>query len=116
MPDAIKYILYFLIPIDSDDCIITVDYFKRKNKIAKRTGLEAWSPDFEASNFYKSLKSDFDVAKFLERWANPNQIIVVGSYSETEYTKNANIVPHAQEIEDLRYRVIKILAEQITDE
>ncbi len=101
LPPNANYLLYFLVPIDATDNIITNDYYEKSN--------ESNVLGFGAHRFSSALRSDWDLTNFLENKVNTT-VYDIGAYRVKEYKGDENTVSNVENIDDLRYRFFRVFA------
>lgn len=107
-PQECTYLIFFLVPIDTQDFIITNDYYEKSNKLV---GLHPAFPSTGSliHEFNSILKSDWDLGKYLKDLFG-NNIYTIGSMKVSEYNKTDNLVDNIEKIEDIRYRFIRFFS------
>ena len=103
-----KYIVYFLVPIDDCDNIITNDYYEKCEQINGGVNNSPLSI-FTSISFTSTLKRDIEISNYLERRMQTT-VYSTGSLKVSNYEPNDNIVKNATEIDDLRYRIFRYFA------
>lgn len=110
-PRNAKYILYFMVPVDDADNIITNDYYEKMKNISDMPkdsifSIEGW---VVSRKFATILRSDVDLSNYLKRKLR-TEVYSVGSLRVKDYNVNDNLVRNARDIEDLRYRFVSFFA------
>lgn len=100
-----KYIWYFLVPVDDADNIITNDYYEKTKKLDTAT-FNTFDSFIYAREFQNILKKDWDLSNYIQTlWKA--YVYDYGSLKVSKYSGKENIVPNAEQIDDLRYRFFR---------
>lgn len=104
-PEGAELLYWFLIPIDDGDNVITTNYYEKAQKLNNQIPFSPLAP-FAQHEFQSILRQDWDVSNYLQQLVGC-QVYDTESTTVKEYSAGDNIVPHADKIEDLRYRFFK---------
>jgi hypothetical protein len=104
-PEEAELLFWFLIPIDDADNVITNNYYEKAQKLNNQN---MFSPlgAYAQYEFQSILRQDWDVSNYLQQTVGC-RVYDTGSMTIEKYNASDNIVPHADKIEDLRYRFFK---------